>query len=136
MKTEQSYMSRQPNALLAFGECFLILPASLFLAAALLRVLQPPQREPARMSWIAFNWAAAHISHAGAAVIFLAFPAIVLLAGVVALFRAWQGCESFRQDVFGAIAILGRNFAACVLAAATALGGLILAAVVVHLILG
>lgn len=137
MKTlDPSLPSQSTSSWLAFGECLLILPASMFLAVALLRILQPPEREPARVSWIMFNWAAAHISHAGAAVIFLVLPAVVLLAGVMALIWAWQRNGSLRQDIFGALAILKRNFAASILAAATALGGLILAAVIVHLILG
>lgn len=131
-----SLPSQSTSSWLAFGECLLILPASMFLAVALLRGLQTPQREPARVSWIIFNWAVAHISHVAAALIFLILPAVVLLAGIMALIWAWQGNGSLRQDVFGAMTILKRNFAACVLAAATALGGLILAAVIVHLILG
>lgn len=127
---------RPHSSMLAFAECLLILPASIFLVAALLRALQPPQFEPARTSWMIFNWTVAHLSRTGAAVIFLALPAIVLLAGAVALAQAWQRRESFRQDVLIATEIVRRSFAACVLGAATALGGVILAAVIVHLIVG
>lgn len=122
--------------LLAVGEWLMILPASILLAVAFLRQLQPAQQEPARTSWIIFNWIASHITHPEAAMIFLALPSAALLAGVVALAHLWLRDEDLRRDVSAAFALITRNVSFGVLALGTILGGLILAAVVVHLIVG
>ncbi|MGH9575310.1 MAG: hypothetical protein ACRD40_17490 [Candidatus Acidiferrales bacterium] len=122
--------------LLAIGEWLMILPASIFLAAAVLRQMQPAEFEPTHTSSAIFSWAVSHVTHTDAAVIFIALPAIVLLAGCIALLRAWTSIEPFRQDLNDAIGILRRNFAACAVVSAAALGGAILAAVIAHLIVG
>lgn len=127
---------RITGPLLAVGEWLMILPAAVFVAVAALRQMQPAESEPAHASWIIFNWAAAHVTHFDAAVIFLVLPAAVVLAGLVALLWAFSENESLRRDLAEGFRILRANFAAWVVAAATLLGGLILAAVIVHLIVG
>ena len=85
-------------ALLAIGEWLLVLPAALLLAAGALRSLQPPQHEPARTSWIIFEWTAAHVSRLGAALLFLGLPGIVAIVGCAALLRIWSTDQVLRQD--------------------------------------
>jgi len=55
---------------IAIWEWLMILPATLLLAAAALRMLQPRQYEPARTSWIIFEWTMTHVSRLVAAVPF------------------------------------------------------------------
>ncbi|HXU20709.1 MAG TPA: hypothetical protein VN788_09025 [Verrucomicrobiae bacterium] len=137
MTALQSARTRRTiSPILALGEWLMILPASVFLAVAALRQMQPAKFEPAHTSWTIFSWAVSHVTHTDAAVIFLALPAIVLLAGCTHLLRVWSGSEIFRQDLHDAFGILRRNFAACAMASAAALGGVILAAVIAHLIVG
>ncbi len=126
--------------LLAVSEWLMVLPAALLLAAAALRSLQPPQHEPARTSWIIFQWTAAHVSRLGAALLFLGLPGVVAVVGCAALLRIWRVDRSavthnvdqaLRQDAIAALAIFRRRLAVIFLTAATLLAG---AFVVVHII--
>ena len=130
-------------ALLAIGEWLLVLPAALLLAAGALRSLQPPQHEPARTSWIIFQWTAAHVSRLGAALLFLGLPGVVAVVGCAALLRIWRVDRSavthnvdqaLRQDAIAALAIFRRRLAVIFLTAATLLAGAVLTFVVVHII--
>lgn len=103
----------------ALGEWLLILPATLFLAAAALRLLQPRQYEPARTSWLIFDWAMAHMTQLNAAILLLALPALVVIAGCVVLRRAWRNDESVRADVLLWFSVLRRRLAVALLASAT-----------------
>jgi hypothetical protein len=118
----------------AFSEWLLVLPPALLLAAAVLRQLQPRQFEPARTSWAIFEWATTHISHAGAAVLFLALPGIAVVVGCVALLLVWRRSETLRQDTIALLASLRRHLAIAILGSGTLLAGAILAAVLVHII--
>lgn len=133
---EQTHSRRVAGPLFAIGEWLMILPATILLAAAVLREMQPARFEPAHTSWIIFQWTVAHVSHFDAAVIFLALPASVALGGLVALLWGWSESESLRRDLGEAFGILRRNLATGAIATATFLGGAILAAVIVHLIIG
>lgn len=119
---------------LAVSEWLLVLPATLLLAAAVLRQLQPRQFEPARTSWAIFEWTAAHLSQAGAALLFLVLPGVALVAGCAGLMLAWRKSENLRQDTIEAFTSLRRNLAVAVLGTGTLLAAAILAAVVVHII--
>ena len=120
--------------LLGIGEWLLVLPAALLLAAAALRSLQPPQHEPARTSWIIFEWTAAHVSRLGAALLFLGMPGIVAVVGCAALLRIWRTDQALRQDAIAALATFRRRLAVIFLTAATLLAGAVLTFVVVHII--
>ena len=134
----QSAHTHSSNAfrwtLLAIGEWLLVLPATLLLAAAALRSLQPPQHEPARTSWIIFEWTAAHVSRLGAALLFLGMPGIVAIVGCAALLRIWRTDQALRQDAIAALATFRRRLAVIFLTAATLLAGAVLTLVVVHVI--
>jgi len=119
---------------LAVSEWLLVLPATLLLAAAALRQLQPRQFEPARTSWAIFEWTTKHISQAGAAWLFLILPAVALAAGFAGIALAWRRSEALRQDAIAMFASLRRHFALAVLGAGALLAGAILLAVVAHII--
>ena len=72
-------------SVLAIGEWMVLLPATVVLAAAAVRLLQPRQYEPARTSWIIFDWATMHISRLGAAVLFAGIPGLVVVVGCTTL---------------------------------------------------
>jgi hypothetical protein len=119
---------------LAISEWLLVLPSTLLLAAAALRLMQPRQYEPARTSWAIFEWASTHISHAGAGLLFIGLPGIAVVVGCAVLLMLWRGNETLRRDVTATLASLGRHLAIAVLAAGTLLAGAILASVLLHII--
>ncbi len=118
----------------AVSEWLLVLPPALLLAAAALRFLQPRQYEPARTSWLIFEWTTARISHAGAALLFIGLPGVAVVAGCVALFLLWRGNETLRQDVTAVVASLRRHLAIAILGTGTMVAAAIFAAVLVHII--
>jgi hypothetical protein len=126
--------SRPTLVTFAVSEWLLVLPAVLFLTAAALRLLQPPQYEPARTSWLIFEWATAHISRTGAALLFLGLPGIAVVAGCAALLLVWRRSEALRQDTVAVLASLRRHLAIAILGSGTLLAGAILATVLVHII--
>jgi|SRR5690348_10215363 hypothetical protein len=119
---------------LALSEWLLVLPAALLLSAAALRQLQPRQFEPSRTAWTIFEWTTTHISHSGAAWLFLVMPAVALAAGFAAMALAWRRNEALRQDAIAMFTSLRRHFALAVLGVGTLLAGAILLAVVAHII--
>ncbi len=119
----------------ALSEWLLVLPATLLLGTAVLRQWQPRQFEPARTSWMIFEWATTHISHAGAALLFLGLPGLAAVVGCAWLLRLWRANEALRQDVTAAVASLRQHRAVAMLGTGTLLAGTILAAVLVHLIM-
>lgn len=119
---------------LAISEWLLVLPATLLLAAAVLRQLQPRQFEPGRTAWVIFEWTTTHISQAGAAWLFLILPAVAAVAGCVGLRLAWRKSETLRQDTVAVFTTLRRNLAVAILGMGTLFAGAILAAVIIHII--
>ncbi|HYL38480.1 MAG TPA: hypothetical protein VEV17_21360 [Bryobacteraceae bacterium] len=115
-------------------EWVLLLPATVFLAAAALRGLQPRQYEPAHISWIIFEWTATHISPLGAALLFLGAPGVVAMAGCVTLLRAWREDQALRRDTILAFSIFRRHLAIAVLTAGLLLAGAIFALAIGHTI--
>lgn len=125
-----------PSKLFAVAilEWLLVLPSTLLLAAAALRLMQPRQYEPARTSWAIFEWASTHITHAGAGLLFIGLPGTGVVVGCAELLMLWRGNETLRQEVTATLASLRRHLAIAVLAAGTLLAGAILAAVLLHII--
>ena len=120
----------------ALAGWLLVLPATFFLAAAALRLLQPRQFQPARACWAVFEWVAAHFTHLDAAIVFLALPIAALLAGGVALLREWGGNAALRQDAAAAFALVRRRYGTLCLVAALLTAGGVLTFVVDHLMVG
>jgi|SRR5437016_8851386 len=119
---------------IAIWEWLMILPATLLLTAATLRTLQPRQYEPARTSWIIFEWTMTHVSRLGAVILFIGMPGVVVAAGCAALLRNWRKDQALRNDVTMTVAIVRRHFAFGLLTAAVLLAGTILTAVAVHMV--
>jgi len=111
----------------------MVLPALVFLMAAALRLLQPRQYEPARTSWLIFEWTTTHVSQIGAAVLFIGMPAIVVMAAGVTLLTIWGKDQALRNDVSLALTILRRHAATGVLTTVTLLAGAILTLAAVHI---
>jgi hypothetical protein len=120
--------------ILAISEWLMVLPATVFLAVASLRLLQPRQYQPARTSWIIFEWTTTHISRLGAALLFLGMPGLVVVAGCGALLRMWREDQTLRHDAVLGLTVFRRHLATGFLAVATMLGATILALAVAHLI--
>ncbi len=118
----------------AIAEWVMVLPAAVFLAAAALRLLQPRQFEPAHTSWIIFDWTTTHISHLGAAMLFLVMPGMVILAGCAALVRSWRENQILRQDAALGLSIFRRHLAIGLLTTATLLAAAIFLFGVAHLV--
>jgi hypothetical protein len=118
----------------AICEWLLVLPATLFLAAAALRILQPRQYEPARTSWFIFEWTATHVSRLGAAILFIGMPGVVVVAGFATLLGNWRPDPALLHDVAMTLAIVRRHLTIGLLTAAVLLAGTILTAVAVHAI--
>jgi hypothetical protein len=133
MTTEQ-IPSRTKLLALAITECLMVLPATFFLGVATLRGLQPRQYEPARKSWIIFEWMTTHLTKIHAAAMFLVFPASAFAAGWTALLRSWQQDDLLRWDAVALLAVLRRNMHVLLLIAGTLAGTAILIAAVVHMI--
>jgi hypothetical protein len=119
----------------AIGEWLLVLPATGFLAAAALRFLQPRQYEPARTSWIIFEWTVAHTSRLGAAMLFIGMPSIVVLAGCATLFQTWREDQMLRHDATLALTIFRRHLTISLLTTATLLAAAIFTFAVARIIM-
>ena len=102
-------------SVLAIGEWMMMLPATVLLAAAAVRLLQPRQYEPARTSWIIFDWATMHISRLGAAVLLVGIPGFVVVVGCTTLLRSWRSDPTLRGDAVLGLSILRRNLTVGVL---------------------
>ena len=118
------------------AEWLMIIPAAVFILAGILRLVQPSQYEPARTSWIIFNWTTTHISQMGAAVLFLGLPAMAIILGSAMLARNWHDDEVLRHDVKLALTICREHAAAGLLATGTLMAAAILVFAVVHVIAG
>lgn len=127
--------SKSPRIpLLAAAEWLLVLPAAVFLTTALLRLLQPPQYEPARTSLLIFDWTAAHISRRGAAMLFIALPALVAISGSAIFYRLWRTNSSLRADITLGYSVLRRNIGVGIFLSGVLLAAALLAFSVLHII--
>src|SRR5260370_3574569 len=115
-------------------EWLLVLTDRVLLAAAALRMLQPRQYEPARTSWIIYEWTVTHVSRLGAATLFIGMPGVVVDAGCVALLRSWRQDQTLRHDLTSTFAVFRRHFLVVLLAAAVLLAGAIFAAGTAHVV--
>ena len=119
-------------SVLAIGEWMVLLPATVVLAAAAVRLLQPRQYEPARTSRIIFDWATMHISRPGAAVLFAGIPGLVVVVGCTTLLRSWRSDPTLRGDAALGRSILRRNRMVAGLTTATLTAFAILTFAVAH----
>jgi hypothetical protein len=124
--------SRLP--VIAISEWLMLLPAAVLLTAAALRVAQPRQYEPAHISWIIFDWATAHLLRVGAAAMFIALPALAIVAGCATLWRTWRNDQALREDAMIAIKIIRRYRVLELLTTATLLAIVILLLALAHVV--
>ncbi|HVP48397.1 MAG TPA: hypothetical protein VMT32_17505 [Bryobacteraceae bacterium] len=125
------FSAKSPS--LAVVEWLMVLPAGLFLAAAVLRGLQPRQYEPARTSWIIVEWFGG-MPHSVLALLLIGLPTIAVAVGGATVYRIWRRDPVFREDLAAAFAVLRRQLLPCLLITATLLAGSILTLVVSHLV--
>jgi hypothetical protein len=125
-----------PTKLYAFAitECLLVFPATFFIVVATLRGLQPRQYEPARTSWIIFEWMTTQLTRAHAAIMFLVLPPIAFLLGIQMLLQSWRQSELFRSDIIAVMGAVRRNLHLVFVTVATLAGIAIAMAAVVHMI--
>jgi hypothetical protein len=119
---------------LAVVECLMVLPATFALSVATLRMTQPRRYEPARTSWLIFEWMATHLHRVHAATMFLVLPAIAFAIGTAALLRSWREDALLRWDTIAFLALMRRNLHIAILITGTLAGAAILMAAVVHMI--
>jgi hypothetical protein len=81
-----------------------------------------------------FEWTTTHLSHLGAAVLFLGMPGLVAVAGFGALLRMWRKNQALRHDVLLGLTVFRRHLATGFVALATLLGAAILALALVHVV--
>ena len=106
---------------LATLELVLIVPATLFMTALIVRSLQPQQYEPAHTAQRIVDWYAAQ-THIGLWLFLMAFPLAVLVIGSVSLVRSWRSDPALRQMTQECVGAIRRYFALLVVAVATATG--------------
>jgi hypothetical protein len=120
---------------LAALELVLIVPATLFMTALIVRSLQPQQYEPAHTAQRIVDWYAARM-HIGLWLFLMVFPLAVLVIGCVSLVRSWRSDPALRQVTQECAGAIRRHFALLIVALATATSAAILAIVVLHVITG
>lgn len=120
--------------IVAVGEWLMVLPATVFLGAAALRVLQPRQYEPARTSWIIVEWTTMHISRLGAGILFIGLPGLVAIVGCATLLRTWREDSALRHDTADTLAIFRRQRTIIVAMAAMLFAAVILVFAVSHVV--
>ena len=120
--------------IVALGEWLMVLPATVFLGAAALRVLQPRQYEPARTGWIIVEWTMMHISRLGAGILFIGLPGLVAIVGGATLLRTWREDSALRHDTADTLAIFRRQRTIIVAMAAMLFAAVILVFTVSHVV--
>jgi len=118
--------------IVAAFQWLMVLPATVFLGAAALRLLQPRQHQPARISWIIFEWTTTHVSRLGAGILFIGLPSLVAIGGCASLIDAWRRDQGLRMDAAAVLEVLQRREVIAVLTTATLLAGAILVFVIAH----
>lgn len=118
--------------IIAALQLLLIFPAVLFMAALLLRSLQPQQYEPAHSAQLVVLWYAARMWSLW--ILLLALPITVLVAGAATLLRSWNRDTALPGAARQLLAAIRSQLAMLVVAAATLAAGGILAIVVLHML--
>lgn len=115
-------------------ESLLVLPATVLLAASVIRLLQPPGREPAHTIGLIAEWGLGHATPLSASILLIAMPLGALLLGATTLWRRWSADAQLRQDTIHTVAVARRQWIPAVLLVGIVTALAILAAVVVHVI--
>lgn len=118
--------------IIAALQLVLIFPALLFMAALIVRELQPLQHEPARSAHQLVMWYAGRVWTLW--ILLLALPITVLATGGATLLRSWNRDPALPSAARQLLAAIRAQFAMLVIAAATLAAGGILAIVVLHML--
>ena len=118
--------------IIAAVELVLIFPATLFMAALVLRNLQPLQYEPAHSAQQLVMWCAGRTWTLW--VLLLGLPFTVLVSGCVTLLHTWNRDIALRDTARQSLAMIRAHMASLFVAATTLAAGAILAIVVVHML--
>ena len=118
----------------AAAETLLVLPATVLLAASVIRMLQPPGREPAHTIGLIAEWGLGHATPLSASILLIAMPLFAFALGASALWTRWRNDEPFRQDVLALAQVARRQAVSGILLVGAIAASAILAAVVVHAI--
>lgn len=125
------YKVAMRTRLVAVLEFVLISPAALFMAALVLRGLQPLQYEPAHSAQQVIMWYAGRMWTLW--VLLLALPFTVLVTGGAALLRTWPRSMAIPHTVRQYLAFVREHLATLVVAATTLAAAVILVIVVLHM---
>ncbi len=79
------------------------------------------------------DWTTTHISHLGAATLFIGMPGLVAIVGCATLLLVWHEDQALRRDAIFALTVLRRHLTISLVTAATLLAGAILMLTVVHI---
>src|SRR5215831_19694446 len=126
--------SRPRLGAVAAAESLLVLPAAVLLAASVVRLLQPPGREPAHTIGRIAEWGLGHATPLSASILLIAMPLLALALGALTLGRRWRIDDQFRNDAAGLVAVARRQWVSAILLAGALASAAVLAAVVIHVI--
>ncbi|HUI73853.1 MAG TPA: hypothetical protein VLX32_02860 [Candidatus Acidoferrum sp.] len=118
---------------LACAELFLVLPASLFMAALFVRNIQPAPYEPARTARRLVDWSAAH-TFLALDIFLIALPFIAFVVGAAMILHTWRNDAGVRKDARDTLAAVRAHVAILLIVGATLTAGGILAVVALHMI--
>jgi hypothetical protein len=118
---------------IAVVEFVLLAPAVLFLTALFVRLLSPLQNEPAHTAQRIITWYA--VRGWTLWVLLIGPPFAVLVIGCVTLLRIRSGGFELRHPNRGLPTSIRSNLAMIFIAVATAIAGVVLAVVAVHMLM-
>jgi hypothetical protein len=127
-----TFPSRRSLRYVTLGGWLMVLPGAIFLTAAVLRLLQPAEYEPARTSWAIVEWTVRSVTGAWTTVLFFGLPGLAAIAGGATLVRTWRRDERLRTDMTSAAASLWRHRVTVLLGGAVVVGLGIMVLVVGH----
>ena len=117
--------------LIAALEFVLLSPAALFMAALVVRSVQPLQDEPAHSAQRVVMWYAGRMWTLW--VLLLALPFTVLITGSAALLRTWPRGTAVPRTVRQSLAFVREQLATLFVAATTLAAAVIVVIVVLHM---
>jgi heme/copper-type cytochrome/quinol oxidase subunit 3 len=118
---------------IAATEFLLVFPGALFMAALIVRSLQPTQYEPAHTAQRLVEWYSARLI-LGLYVFLIALPFAALVIGCATVLRSWRSDAGFRRATLETLAAVRTHLATLLISGATLVAGGILAIVAVHMI--
>jgi hypothetical protein len=118
---------------IAVTQIVLIFPAALFMAALLVRYLQPLLYEPAHIAQQIVMWYSDRVWTLW--ILLIGLPLVVLVVGFVTLLRIWIAETALRQATQHRSTAIRLHFATLIITAATLAAGAILVVVAVHMLM-